>query len=344
MKKVLVVGSFALFSAVLAYRQGSEVSEMTAAANHFLASVAPEEGAKGRFALQDEERSNWHYIPRERKGIPLKTMTPAQRKLAHAFLATGLGQNGYVKAIQIMFLEQILYEAENRSPRRDPDGYFFSVFGDPSETGPWGWRVEGHHLSINFTVNKGQVVSATPLFLGANPAEVKTGPNKGLRILAPEEELARDLLKGLSEEQRKKAIIATEAPADIITKAERRAQLAAPVGLPHAEMSREQLQLLTDLINEYAQRLRPEIARVELEKLREAGLNKIHFAWAGGTERGQPHYYRVHGPTFVIEYDNTQNNANHIHSVWRNFEGDFGGVDVLREHHAQNHTPAQKKP
>lgn len=342
MKKVLVVCSFALFSVVLAYRQSSEVSEMTAAASHFLASLAPEEGVKGRFAIQDEERSNWHYVPRERKGIPLKTMTPAQRKLAHAFLATGLGQSGYVKATQIMFLEQILHEAENRSPRRDPDGYFFSIFGDPSETGPWGWRVEGHHLSINFTVHKGNVVSTTPLFLGANPAEVRTGPNKGLRILAAEEELARELLKALSDEQRKKAIIATEAPADIITKSDRRARLDAPVGLPHAEMSREQLHLLTDLINEYAQRLRPEIARVELEKLREAGLNKIHFAWAGGTERDQPHYYRIHGPTFVIEYDNTQNNANHIHSVWRNFEGDFG-VDVLREHHAQNHTPAQKK-
>ena len=309
---------------------------MAEGAQHFLAALDSEERAAATFSLGHEERLNWHYIPRERKGVAFKHMDPAQRKLAHAFLATGLSRGGYRKASNIMYLEQILYEQEGGRPTRDSDAYFFSVFGEPSSTGDWGWRMEGHHLSLNFTIQRGRVISSTPLFLGANPAQVRKGAHAGLRTLAAEEELARRLLKSFTGPQKGKVVIDVHAPEDITTRASRRAEMGTPTGVAVAEMTKEQVGLLMKLLEEYAHALRSDLAEAELEKLRRAGLEKIHFAWAGGSEPGQPHYYRIQGPTFVIEYDNIQNNANHIHTVWRNFENDFGR-DRLREHYALHH-------
>ena len=309
---------------------------MATGARNFLASLGQEQSAQATFPFGDEERFNWHYFPRPRKGVAFKQLDGAQRTLAHAFFSTGLSRRGYSKASEIMYLEEILFQLEGERATRDPDAYFFSVFGQPSSTGDWGWRLEGHHLSLNFTIQKGDVISTTPLFFGANPAQVKKGPQAGLRALATEEDLGRRLLKSFHGAQRKKVVIDVEAPQDIITRASRKAEMGAPAGLSLASMNQEQGGLLLELLEEYAHRLRPDLAEAELEKLRLAGPEKIHFAWAGGSEAGQPHYYRIQGSTFVIEYDNIQNNANHIHTVWRNFENDFGR-DLLREHYALQH-------
>ena len=314
------------------------VGEMTRGAESLLASLSPQQDADANFSFTEEERLNWHFIPRERKGLPIKTMSQEQRKLAHALLGTGLSSEGHSKARDIIFLEEILYHQENRNPTRDPDAYFFSFFGRPGESGEWGWRMEGHHLSLNFTLQKGRVISATPAFFGANPAEVREGPRKGFRVLAAEEDLARQLLGLFTGDFRKKVLIDVEAPADIITGSSRKAELSPLVGVSRAEMTPEQDRLLMELVHVYANRFRPELAQDHLDEILAGGGKGLHFAWAGGSERGQPHYYRIHGQTFVIEYDNTQNNANHIHTVWRDFDGDFG-LDLLGEHHARSHPP-----
>ncbi len=313
-----------------------ETRQMAEGARHFLASLPPDVAAAATFSMADEERMNWHFIPRDRKGVPFKELTPAQRKLAYGLMATALSSDGLVKASNVMFLDQILFEQEGRAIR-DPDAYFFTFFGRPAsgESSAWGWRLEGHHLSLNFAIRDGRIVSTTPAFFGANPAEVRQGPHAGLRTLAVEEDLGRRLLESLSREQRAKAVLAGEAPADIVTGASRRADPGPPRGVPVSELTTEQAAVLMSLLGEYARRFRPGLAEAELGRVKQAGLEKIHFAWAGGGAPGQPHYYRIQGPTFVVEYDNTQNNANHIHTVWRDFQRDFG-ADPLADHYAHS--------
>jgi hypothetical protein len=310
---------------------------MATAGRALLDGLKPEQRAKAALPFEGEERFNWHFVPRERHGLPFKEMDAGQRKRAHAFLQTGMSHAGYLKATTIISLEEVLRDLEGgQGPVRDPERYYFTFFGAPSERDTWGWRVEGHHLSLNFTVVGGRLIASTPQFLGANPAEVKEGPRKGLRTLPAEEDLARELLKSLDASRRAKAVIATEAPRDIITGASRKAEIGPAQGLAVEGMDRRQRGLLLALLDEYARAMPEAVAQERLRRLREAGIEKIHFAWAGGAERGQPHYYRLHGPTFLVEYDNTQNNANHIHTVWRDFEGDWG-LDLLRQHYETAH-------
>jgi hypothetical protein len=239
------------------------------------------------------------------------------------------------KALDIMYLDQILFEREQRAIR-DPELYYISVFGEPGKSGHWGWRVEGHHLSLNFTLEDGRVVSASPAFLGANPAIVRGGAQDGMRVLAEEEILGRELLLAFAEKDRARVIILSEAPRDIVTEASRRAEIGKPAGLSYSEMTPDQRKAVVQVVSFYADRMRPEIAQAEMRRIEEAGYERIHFAWAGGASVGDPHYYRIHGPTFLIEYDNTQNDANHIHTVWRDLEDDFGGVDVLAAHYEKS--------
>jgi hypothetical protein len=310
---------------------------MDHAAHNFLASLSDQQRTQATFPMDSEERSNWHYIPRVRKGLPLREMDTAQQKLAQAFLAAGLSQRGYMKAEDIMSLEAILKEMESgKGPKRDPDGYFFTVFGEPSESATWGWRVEGHHLSLNFTIASGKMVASSPTFFGSNPAEVKIGPRRGLRVLAREEDLARELLNSLDAKQKIVAVIETTAPKDIITAAARKVDPENPKGLAGSKMNKKQNEILMSLIEEYANNMPEDLAGARMEAVHKAGSDKIYFAWAGGPDRGQGHYYRVQGPSFLIEYDNTQNDANHIHSVWRDYHGDFGR-DLLAEHYRQFH-------
>jgi hypothetical protein len=315
----------------------SPVEEMAGAAANLLAALTPDQQGKAFFELKHDERINWHFIPKPRKGLPFKEMTPGQQRLAHALLSTGMSQRGYMKSTTIMSLEDILKETEQgRGPNRDPEMYFVSIFGKPDPKGTWGWRVEGHHLALNFTIVKGEHISVTPSFFGDNPAEVKTGPRQGLRTLAAEEDLARQLVQSLTDEQKKVAIYTNTAPSDILTGTNRNLRPLVPGGLAAAQMTKPQTETLWDLVQEYVRRYRSEIADKDLEKIQKAGLEKLNFAWAGSIERGKPHYYRVQGPTFLMEYDNTQNGANHIHAVWRDYNGDFG-EDLLKKHYDESH-------
>ncbi len=329
----LTIGAILLTSAY--YRINSS-TVMTLAAQHFLASLTPEQRAKAAFPFQDDERLNWHFIPKERKGLPLLDMTPPQKALAQAVLSAGLSQQGYIKAVTIMSLEDVLRIMENDDGnRRNPQKYYFSIFGEPSDTGTWGFRVEGHHLSQNYTVVNGKIAD-TPSFFGANPAEVREGPRKGLRTLAAEEDLARDVLESLTPEQKQVAIVTATAYPDILTMASRKAALEGqPSGLSAAKMTKKQFGLLETLLSDYAGNVPEQLAQARMEEIKKAGTN-IFFAWAGVEQRGGPHYYRIQAPAFLIEYDNTQNGANHIHSVWRDFNGDFG-LDLLAMHYQASH-------
>ena len=309
---------------------------MAAAANKFLEALDSAQKGKATFEFKGDERSNWHYIPKPRKGLTIKEMTPEQRKLAHALLASGLSQQGYNKATNIMSLEPVLHDLEGagRTFARDQELYHFFIFGKPGPKETWGWRVEGHHISANFTIINGAFIAGTPSFFGANPAEVRQGPRSGLRVLVGEEDLGRQMVKSLSDEQKKVALIQTTAPKEIFTEAKRKVQPLENSGISGSKLTSEQSELLVKLIREYVFRIRPDLAKEDLKKIEKAGVDKIYFAWAGGVERGEGHYYRVQGPTFLLEYDNTQNNNNHIHAVWRDFANDFG-EDLLLKHYQE---------
>lgn len=328
---------FAAFAAAVRLAAGP-VEEMTAAAKTFLDALADDQKSVATFEFKADERENWHFVPKERKGITIGSLKPAQRHLAFALLGSGMSQRGFTKATTIMSLEQILQDLEgpNRTFPRDPELYHVSIFGTPDAKGTWGWRFEGHHLSLNFTIAGGKFAAATPSFMGTNPAEVRKGPRTGLRVLAAEEDIARDLLESLDADKRKAAVILEIAPNDILTLAARKAEIGEPKGLAVADMSPAQAKLVDALINEYVGRLRGDLAAGDLEKIDKAGRGKIRFAWAGAAKRGEKHYYRIHGPTFLLEYDNTQNDGNHVHAVWRDFENDFGR-DLLGEHYRNAH-------
>jgi Protein of unknown function (DUF3500) len=317
---------------------GKVAEEMSAAASGLWKSLTPEQQAKCRFDFKDDERLNWHFIPRERKGLPIKEMTPEQRKLAMALLATGLSAKGLEKATTIMSLEQVLFEMEgpNGKMKRDPELYFFSIFGTPDPKATWGWRVEGHHVSINLTIAGGKAIAATPAFFGSNPGEVKNGPRKGVRVLGNDEEMGRSLVKSMNDEQKAAAIYTKDAPKEMILVPKIKVQMLEPGGIAWGKLNAEQQKALWTLVEEYANRLRGELASQDLDKAEKAGKDKISFAWAGGLERGEPHYYRIQSPTFVIEYDNVQNGANHVHSVWHDPASNFG-EDILKAHHEAEH-------
>ncbi|PYS34609.1 MAG: hypothetical protein DMG14_29045 [Acidobacteria bacterium] len=219
---------------------------------------------------------------------------------------------------------------------RDPLKYYVSVFGTSSTKDTWGWRVEGHHVSLHFTVVKGNFIASSPTFFGSNPAEVREGPKKGLRILGDQEDAARSLLMALNDSQRAKAIIQNVALTDIVTTNKVDVNPLSPVGITAADMTPQQRDLLMKIVEVYTSKMADDIAAERRAKVQKAGVEKIAFAWAGETERGKKHYYRIQGPTFLIEHDNTQNDGNHVHSVWRDFNGDFGR-DLLREHVASAH-------
>ena len=319
-----------------AYSRIQSAPVMADTARAFLNSLNDEQRAQATYAFDNDERFDWHFIPKPRKGLPLRDMTPEQKQLAHALLSAGLSQRGYIKATEIMSLDEVLRLLENgKGPKRDPEGYFFTVFGEPSDNGTWGYRVEGHHISQNFTVVNGKV-AGSPSFFGSNPAEVRIGPRKGLRVLAREDDLGRELIESLTEEQKQTAIIEKEAYKDILTMASRKAAInGQPSGLQASKMTGKQRELLQNLLDEYCNNVPEQLAQAREEKVKKAGGN-LYFAWAGEEQAGRPHYYRIQSPDFLVEFDDTQDNANHIHSVWRDFEGDFG-LDLLKEHYQSSH-------
>lgn len=333
--KVLILGCF--FGVHMSMSAHDAGKNMADAATKFLAALNAEQKGKATFDWKDEQRFDWHYIPKDRKGLPLKEMKADQQRLAHALLLSGLSDYGYGKATNIISLELILQDMEgpNRRIPRDPALYYFSIFGKPDAKATWGWRVEGHHLSVNFAIVNGELVASTPSFFGSNPGEVRQGPRKGLRVLADEEDSGRQLVKALSADQRKAAIFSETAPKEIITEAKRRVEPLEKAGITADKLDKDQRGMLMKIIEAYVNRYRPALAEDDLKKIKQAGVEKISFAWAGGVEKGEGHYYRIQGPTFLIEYDNTQNNNNHIHSVWRDFKGDFG-EDLLQKHYRES--------
>ena len=309
---------------------------MAAAASVYVASLSDEQKGRSVYPVNSGERWNWSYLPTKRAGIALFEMDKQQQRLALALLATGLSRRAYAQALGIMSLEKILKEME-QFEGYDPDNFYVTVFGTPSCSAPWGWRVEGHHISINFLIVEGSEIAVTPNFLGANPAMVTSGNLKGFRVLAAEEDYGRRRLLSLDPFRRSLAVIAADAPADIVTRREQLVKMDAPVGISVSRMNGEQRNLLFDLLNVYSTRMPEKLADACMERIERDGFGHIHFAWAGADQPGMPHYYRLHGPGFLIEYDNTQNDANHIHTVWRDFRNDWGD-DLLKAHYARSHS------
>ena len=326
---------------------GDEVAgEMAGAARRLIASL--DDGQRERVTIDFEspERTFWHYFPSTmlesrggRPGLPIKEMTPEQRVLAHALVSTALSHKGYRQSMTIISLEAVLRDLENGNSARDPQLYHVAVFGEPSTEKTWGWCFEGHHLSINVTLVDGQRFRVTPSFFGSNPAKVRQGRLEGVEVLAVEQHLARRLVRSLSPEQRKAAVIAAEAPRDILTGADRkvdRGRFQPPQGIPFEKLDQRQRKMLFELVNEFAAKYRPPIVEQIDGRTPIADGRGMHFAWAGGFEPGRGHYYRVQTPEFLFEYDNTQAGANHIHAVWRQFDGDFGD-DLLGAHYESAH-------
>jgi hypothetical protein len=338
-KQLLLVGIVAtgLVGAVcLSKEEPSPGERMCDVAAKLVNSLSDDQKSMATFAFDDKERTNWHFVPLQdaqktptRKGLRFELMSGEQQDTAKALLRAGTSQSGFEKATTIMSLEAILADLERGGAMvRKPGWYFVSIFGTPSKTGKWGWRIEGHHLSLNFVVNQGKIVASTPAFFGANPAQIETGPRKGFRTLPEAEKLAKELFASLDEDQRKVALHKEQFPE--IEQGKPAANPGAPQGLAAAKMNEKQRGLLMNLIQAYAERMPPEVAQAEMAEVKSAGIDQIHFAFAQSADkRGKPYTYHIQGPTFLIEFLNVQadsagNPANHIHSCWRDLRGDFG--------------------
>lgn len=307
-------------------------ARMRTAVERLLAALP--EGARGQIVrpFDDRDRVDWHYTPRSRNGVALKGLDARGRDAVHALLKSALSAPGYAKVVNIIELELVLREIETFGLMRDPERYHLTVYGAPSATAAWGWRFEGHHLSLNVTLAGDHVAADTPSFLGANPATVNKGPRAGLRVLASEEDEARALLGMLNEAQRKQAVFDTRTYGEIVTRNAEKVDPLNPVGIAAAQLSEPQRAQLIKLIETYASTFEPALAQARMARVHEGGIGTLRFGWAGSTTRGQPHYYRIQGERFLIEYDASQDGGNHIHTVWRDFDGDFGR-DLLRQHY-----------
>lgn len=311
------------------------VSQMTEACSNFLNSLNSDQKAKTVYSYLDGERIFWYYPPLNRHGLPLREMDAKQRQLAYAVMASGLTDKSYEQAKLIIEHEDILGPLEVEQDKvtflRDTERYYFTIFGEPGGSDPWGWRVEGHHVCLNYSIWNDKVIAVTPFFFGANPAEVRKGPKNGLRILGDREDLAFELMENLDAGQQSKAIIYDEAPLDILTYNSSKVSLPREEGLPASRMSGTQQEMLMALVTLYVSQVRSDVAQERLDAFKTDGIDGIHLAWAGPVDKSKAHYYRLHGGDFLVEFDNRQDGANHIHSVYRDVENDFAS-DVLRQH------------
>jgi len=322
--------------------------EMSKAANAFLGSLDDAQRAKATFAFDNAERTNWIFVPAVRKGLPIKEMNPGQRHFAQALLSVSLSQRGHMKVESVMALEYLLFVIEEGkgANKRDAENYFVSIFGQPAAKGTWGFRWEGHHCSQNFTIVDGELVGSTPSFLGTNPGQVQKTTKHvgtenpglvGFELLDKEDGLGRQLAASLTAEQRKVAVLPGKVPADIITGNKQKADgLLKHKGIALSALNPEQKKLLGLIIYEFVGRARDDFAAKEIVEISKLPEDQIFFAWAGGTEVGQGHYYSIQGPSFLIELDNTQNDANHVHATWRDLKKDFG-YDPLAHHLKEAH-------
>lgn len=339
LRLVAFAATVAVFTAVALLGQSEPkdtAGKMQLAATKFLESLTPELRKKATFGFDDPHRTRWYFTPQQdkdkkftRKGVRLEELTAGQKTAAMGLLKTGLSARGYDQATTILTLEGLLAELEGpRSAMTRNNGwYFVSVFGEPSATGQWGWRFEGHHMSVNYTLAKGQVISATPILFGANPAEVKAGDKKGLRALPEIEDHARALIKSLSEEQHKLAKQSKDFAE--IKEGQPKADVGAPVGIRADKLTAAQQDTLTKLLTAYTERMPADLAEAEQKRVKATAAEKLFFAYSGSPEPGKGYTYRVYAPEFVVEFlniqaDSAKNPANHIHSTWRRLPGDFG--------------------
>ena len=321
----------------------SAAGEIAAAARAWLDRLDDGQRTTATFPFDSGERFVWAYVPGPREGLAIRDMRPDQRAAASAIVGASASERAAGEIAAIIALETVLGDLERSGGRegwirRDPGLYWFAIFGEPDPAAPWSWRVGGHHVAVHVTIADGEVVGTTPSFLGANPAVVPNGPFAGTRTLPGEEDLARRLLADLTPLERRAAIVDDRVPDDILTGTGRLAVVrSVPVGIRHGDLSATGRAGLERLIRHFVDRSRREVADAAWERIA-AGIGDVTFAWAGSDAPGRGHYYAIRGTTFVIEYDNTQNGANHIHAVWRDLENDWGG-DLLAEHLAAAHTP-----
>jgi hypothetical protein len=335
----MAMGKFVLFCCMLALQHYVIAqTSLEIRANAFLNSLDSKLKSKAQYTFKDGERLNWHFVPRSRNGVPLHDLNSEQKNAAFALLKESLSQQGYQKATDIIVLEKILQRVEGRNEDdsyRDPSRYYFTVFGKPGAE-PWGWRIEGHHLSINFTATSGEVVSSTPSFMGSNPAIVPSGNEKGKQTLKQETDLGFALINSLTQDQLKTARFSEDALPEIITGNDRKAEKLSPEGLKFSALTEAQKKLFLELLNVYIKNYELGFSNKLMAKISKAGYENLSFAWAGSLKPGAGHYYRIQGPMLLIEYDNTQNSANHVHTVVRDLTNDFA-EDILREHYAHEH-------
>jgi len=330
-RKVLAVAALLPFGAASA-QTADAARRIAEAAARFLAALDDDQRRQILIAYETPNRLDWHYIPRSRSGLTLGAMRPAQAEAARALFASVLNDDGLKLLDNVRLLEGVLREQQGSF--RDPGRYYVSVFGAPG-TFPWGWRFEGHHLSLNVALPAPGHISVTPFFVGAHPATVRDGPHRGFRALGPAEDMARQIMAGLSEEQRRTAIISNRAFDDIVASPQRERDLGQPRGLEVAALGGAARNLVEALVDRFVGALSPDLKEVQKRRVMEQDLARFRFAWAGSLTPGEGHYFRVHGPVTLIEHDNTQNNANHIHSVWRDLAADFGH-DALADHYKRD--------
>jgi hypothetical protein len=316
-----------------AHRSAAAAAKMLGAVEQLLAALPEKARAQAVRPFDDRDRVDWHYTPRSRNGVALKELDPPGREAVHGLLRIALSTAGYRKLVNIIELELVLREIETFGWMRDPERYHLTVYGTPDRVRRWGWRFEGHHISLNFTLAGEKTVADTPSFFGANPATVAGGPRKGLRALGEEHDAGWALLEALGEAQRREAVFDTRTYGDIVTRNRDRVEPLDGAGIAAAKLDERQRALLWQIVETYARSFDPGLAAARLARVKQGGIEAVRFGWAGSTTRGKPHYYRVQGPHFLIEYDASQDDGNHIHTVWRDYAGDFGR-DLLREHYA----------
>ncbi|MEJ1236926.1 DUF3500 domain-containing protein [Chryseolinea sp. T2] len=327
-----------LFITGSAFGQQADITNRT---GQFVQHLSPALREKAQYKFDDAERFNWHFVPRSRNGVSLRDLSADQRTAVFGLLKVSLSEQGYRKATSIVDHENILREVEGRNSDdryRDPLNYYVTVFGQPGASGVWAWRFEGHHVALNFTTINDRLESSTPSFFGSNPAIVKNGPERGKQILSEESNRGFDLINALDPDQLKKAMIAEQALPDIVSFNSRKAEPVTPAGISYRELSDKQQKMLLTLLDVYVNNYTLGFSKKLMAKIQKAGVDNLSFAWAGSTKEGAAYYYRIQGPMLLIELDNTQNNANHVHSVVRDLTNDFAD-DILKEHYQKEHNP-----
>ena len=333
MKKIISISLLAVALVVMAFDMLTDTPAVS-----FLKSLNKDQRSKAQMTFHDESRMLWHYVPSSmfpRAGIQLDELDTTQKSKLDKLLKSFLSEKGYEKTKKIIDLENVLLEMSGDSIMRNPENYSVAFYGNPEKDSIWAFSFEGHHVSLNFTIHD-EKIEIAPRFLGANPAKILSGPREGERTLKIEEDLGFELINALTAEQRKIAIFQEEPYYEIVTGRSSKVEPLNPLGISYGELNRHQQLIFLQLLDEYLSTMPVEMAKKRMDSIKNEEMDELRFGWAGATVLGKGHYYRIQGKSFLIEFDNVQNNANHIHTVWRDFDGDFGR-NLIREHYENSH-------